>query len=275
METNQHTSVEEDLDFALMLVGIGERIAVSRFGSAPGGEDGARLSMGAADRAIESTLARIVAEWRPDEGLLGEEFGLAHADRQRRWIIDPINGSESFAAGGDRWGVMVALEDAGVIQAAVMAAPQRGTWWYAGRGLGAFRNGERITVESSRSSLRISQRAATLRDSDSLNPSIASQLESAEVVPDSEFWPETLIAQGDLDVDASTSGRVWSMAPWSLLVEEAGGSFTDLNGNHRADAGHSLASASPELHRHLLCEEAVTPGPDMVAPINAPSVAFG
>lgn len=263
MTTNNTTQrppavAERDLEFALMLSSIGERIALSRFQRADlvtqVRADGSIVTD--ADGTIERTLARLIADWRPDDGIFGEEYGDGRRGRARRWIIDPIEGSRDFAAGGTHWGVLVALEVEGTVEVGVLATPALSKRWFAARGEGAYCNGGRIRVRATSKSARPvvvttamaeQARAHNLPEMLQVVVAGASAIDVPQVV-----WPEMLVAEGVVDVAAGQGGRPWELAARQIVVEEAGGVFSDFAGVRRSDGGSSLACSSLLLHRQVL-----------------------
>ena len=198
-----------------------------------------------ADRAVESELRRILAEERPDDAILGEEEGAAGGGA-RRWIVDPIDGTRNYSRGIPVWATLIALESEGVVQLGVVSAPALARRWWAERGAGAFANGERIhvsaisTVESSVLSFAIENEV----------PAIARRAWHARGFGD--FWSYMLIAEGSVDGALDGPGvKEWDLAAMQVIVEEAGGRFSDFSGERRIDSGSAVAS-NGLIHDELL-----------------------
>src|SRR5205823_12697862 len=98
-----------------------------------------------ADREAEQAIKAILRNAFPEYGFLGEEFG-AEGPRERRWIIDPIDGTRNFVRRIPIWATLIALEEDGEITVGVIHNPVTGELYTARRGGGAFRNGERIRI---------------------------------------------------------------------------------------------------------------------------------
>ena len=98
-----------------------------------------------ADRAVEEAIRERLGRERPDDGMLGEEFGVTGGG-SRRWIVDPIDGTRNYSRGIPVWATLIALEENGAIVLGVVSAPALGRRWWAERGAGAFANGDRIHV---------------------------------------------------------------------------------------------------------------------------------
>jgi histidinol-phosphatase len=133
------TATHPDLAFAHRLADAADAIALRHFGS-PGTSwraksDGSPVSL--ADEQIEHTLRNSIQRERPDDGVLGEEFGAAGCG-PRRWIIDAIDGTASFLAGEPEWSTLIALEDDGTAVLGLVTAPALRRRWWAARGTGAW-----------------------------------------------------------------------------------------------------------------------------------------
>ena len=203
-----------------------------------------------ADRAVERLFRETLSAARPDDALLGEELGrLGESDRI--WIIDPIDGTSFFSRRDPNWRVHIALEVAGSIEVAVVTAPALRRCWWATRGGGAFESSwPREEAESKRLASqhhfdvgRCSARGARRRVQ-SPSPTewtraAASPLALVELV------------RGEIDAFLAECCHIWDHAPWILLVEEAGGRFTDRTGGHAGDQGGGLYS-NANLHSRLL-----------------------
>jgi histidinol-phosphatase len=202
-----------------------------------------------ADRAVERMLRdRLTAE-RPGDAILGEELGEV-GEAERRWVLDPLDGTEWFARGIPVWGTLIALEDAdGPLVAVISAPPIRRRWW-AARGDGAYRDGERIQVSSVGALEDAFVAHANLYlgydiDADPL-------LRAARLSGGFEsFLALTLCAEGAVDAAFAPRGFLWDLLPAQLIVEEAGGRFTDLDGRQTA-RGRGAVAANPRLHQELL-----------------------
>ena len=206
-----------------------------------------------ADRAVEAAIREVLTAARPGDAILGEEGGRTDGSRSesrsRQWIIDPIDGTALFVAGDDRWLVLVALEQDGEIVAGVAAIPSQGRIWWAERGAGAYEatiGGPERRISVARGhpdELRESRLGVLPSDLTVAAPLLA-------VVADVPWalHPALLVARGDLDLALQTNGQVWDFAATSLIVQEAGGQYSGLDGRTRPAAGPSLYSRSPALH---------------------------
>jgi histidinol-phosphatase len=201
------------------------------------------------DRVVEAMLRDRLGAERPGDRILGEELGEVGAG-ERRWVLDPLDGTEWFARGIPLWGTLLALEDAdGPLVAVISAPPLRRRWW-AARGKGAYRDGERIHVSAVERVEDAFVAHANLYlgfaiDADDL-------LGTARLSGGYEsFLALTLCAEGAVDAAFAPRGFLWDLLPAQLIVEEAGGTFTDFDGRRTA-AGRGAVAANPALHADVL-----------------------
>ena len=213
-----------DLDFALSLADLADSLSLPRFRALDLRVDTkADLTpVTDADRAVERALRERIAAERPGEGVLGEEEGDDGGDV--RWILDPIDGTRNFSRGVPVWATLIALERNGEITCSVVSAPALARRWWAERGGGAFMNGEQ---------LRVSQVRA-LGDA-VLSATYASDLAVLEPLAWharglGDFWQHVLVAEGAVDAAIDAELALWDYAAPSLIVTEAGGRITALDG---------------------------------------------
>jgi len=190
-----------------------------------------------ADVAIEHRLRELLAEHRPNDAVLGEELG-AHGSSERLWLLDPIDGTSSFVSGQPEWGTHVALQNNGVVVLGVITRPALRRVWWASRGSGAYRsetsssNGVRLRVSpitelrSSRVTMWTEEQSSTV-----------ARLKRAARWVEPDLGAILRLAEGQLEAVIDPSGKPWDHAPAVVLVEEAGGRFSDPMGGHRLDLG--------------------------------------
>jgi histidinol-phosphatase len=202
-----------------------------------------------ADRAVERMMRERIARDRPGEGVLGEEEG--DDGGSVRWIVDPIDGTKNFSRGIPVWASLVALERDGRVGCGVASAPALGHRWWAARGEGAFRDGERIEVSriASLEEATVSFSRSGLDDPKLLD--LARRAWHAQ--PFSDFWAHLLVAEGAVEISVEHSMSTWDNAALQVIVEEAGGRFSDLRGDPRIDGGSGV-STNGLLH-DLVLEE--------------------
>jgi histidinol-phosphatase len=251
--------VDPDLGLALELADRGDRISMAAFRGALRVErkaDGSPVTE--ADRAVERALrARLRAE-RPADAVVGEEYG-ADAAAPRRWFIDPIDGTRNFVRGIPVFATLIGLEVEGAMRVGVVSAPALGRRWWAVRGGGAFMSdassdGRPIHV-SAVDALGEAQLAYdsvpgfAVRGLEDRFLGLARRCARSRGFGD--FWSHVLVAEGCLEVAVEPEVSPWDLAPLIVVVEEAGGRFTDLEGRPRIDGG-SAVSSNGRLHDEVL-----------------------
>jgi len=202
-----------------------------------------------ADLAVETLLRERLATSRPDDAIVGEEFGVTGAS-SRRWIIDPIDATKNFMRGIPVFATLIALEN----QVGVVSAPALGMRWWAARGEGAFGNGRRLRVSS----------VATLEESQLVYDDIitfeklglrdrflAFERRCGRARGFGDFWGHMLVAEGACDITVEPEVSLWDMAPLQVIVEEAGGRFSNFAGEPRSDGGSGI-STNGFLHDAVL-----------------------
>jgi histidinol-phosphatase len=235
-----------DLELALRLADAADAISLSRFRTGIAFETKADLTpVTEADHAVEAELRALLAEARPDDAVLGEEQGTS-GEGARRWIVDPIDGTRNYARGVPVWATLVALEEEGEVRVGMASAPALGRRWWAERGEGAFADGDRIGVSSIE---RIEDAVLSFAIEDGV-PAIAGRAWHARGFGD--FWAHMLVAEGAVDGAVDAAGvSEWDLAAVQVIVEEAGGRFSDFAGKSRID-GRSAISSNGLLHDELL-----------------------
>jgi histidinol-phosphatase len=240
----------DDLALALALADVADAIALPAFArgaDAVAKADGTPVTE--ADHAVERALRERIAAERPADAILGEELGTV-GEGSRRWVLDPIDGTEHFARGIPIWGTLITLEDADGPLAAVVSAPALRRRWWAQRGGGAFRDGHRIAV----SQVATVEEAFVAHANLFLGFAIEAEpvLRAARLSGGYEaFLALVLCAEGAVDAAFAPRGYLWDLLAAQLIVEEAGGVFTDFGGRRTA-AGRGAVVANPALHADLL-----------------------
>jgi histidinol-phosphatase len=205
-----------------------------------------------ADRDAEAALRARIREARPGDGIVGEEFGTETppGGTTRRWILDPIDGTKNFVRGIPVWASLVALERDGELAVGVVSAPALGRRWWAVRGGGAWADGTPIRVSS------VADLGDAMLSYDSLVGFERHGLGDAALALErrcwrsrglGDFWSHVLVAEGAVDVAVEPEVELYDVAPLLVIVEEAGGRFTDLAGTRTA-AGGSALSTNGRLH---------------------------
>ncbi|MGB2624476.1 MAG: inositol monophosphatase family protein [Candidatus Acidiferrum sp.] len=220
-------------------------------------DDGSAVTQ--ADRGVEQMARAKVAASGLAVDVLGEEMGGGNAKGpapagRARLIIDPIDGTEEFSRGISTFGTLLGIESDGEIVAAMVSAPALGMRWWAYRGEGAWRNGKRMHVSSvehlnggmvftggtgPNSNRRNTEKMRVLLDAARYGRSFGG------------FWKHMMVADGAIEAAVDLHSKPWDLAPAALIVEEAGGRATDVNGKRTIYSG-SLISTNGKIHEGAL-----------------------
>ncbi len=244
-----------DLAFALALADLADSITMRYFRS-PSLEVETKVDLtpvSAADREAEEALRAAISRDRPGDAVVGEEFG-DDGPAPVRWILDPIDGTRQYVRGIPLWATLIALEHDGTLAAAVASAPALRTRWWAARGDGAFANGRPIRVSTVATLEDASFSHAGVHSFDKRGYGAALRSLTERVWMErayGDFWPHMLVAEGRLDFTLEAFVHLWDLAPVQLIVEEAGGRFTDFDGIARPDGGSGISS-NGLLHDEVL-----------------------
>ncbi|MGP3972864.1 histidinol-phosphatase [Streptomyces sp. 8N114] len=215
-----------------------------------------------ADKAAEELIRTSLQRTRPRDAVLGEEFG-TEGHGPRRWVIDPIDGTKNYVRGVPVWATLIALMELGeggdrpVV--GVVSAPALSRRWWAAKGAGAY-SGRSLTKATR---LEVSK-VAEVRDASFAYSSLHGWEERGmlggfmDLTRDcwrtrgyGDFWPYMMVAEGSVDMCAEPELSLWDMAASAVIVEEAGGTFTGLDGNPGPQSGNAAAS-NGLLHETLL-----------------------
>ena len=247
--------MESDLAFALSLADLADEITMRHFRS-PGLEVETKVDLtpvSVADRATEEALREAIARERPGEAVVGEELG-GEGEAPVRWILDPIDGTKHYVRGIPLWATLIALERDGAVVVGVASAPGLGGRWWAERGGGAFANGEpiRVSTVSRLEDASFSHASVRSLDARGHGEAVRSLGERAWMERGyGDFWQHALVAEGRLEFALDPVVSLWDLAAVQLIVEEAGGRFTDFEGVARADGGSGISS-NGVLHDEVL-----------------------
>jgi len=246
------TSYADDLALALELADLADSLTLERF-EATDLNVTAKPDMSPvsdADLACEEALRAKLAEARPSDSILGEEFGGEATHEGRQWVIDPIDGTKNFVRGVPVWATLIALLVDGEPVVGVISAPALTRRWYAAAGSGAWRTFN----AGSPKKLAVSG-VADLADASVSFSSLDGWTERG--LKDSfydlsdrtwrlrgfgDFFSYCLVAEGAVDIAAEPEVSLWDLAPLAVLVTEAGGRFTSLAGEDGPHGGDAVAT---------------------------------
>jgi histidinol-phosphatase len=215
-----------------------------------------------ADKSAESAIRALLHAHRPDDGIVGEEFGDEGLEKQRYWVIDPIDGTKNFLRGVPTWATLIALVEKSAtgdqrVLLGIVSAPALFRRWYAYEGGGAF------VVVNSEVPKRISvSKVSEIEDAsishsdfigwgDRLQPFNALLSSAWRTRAHGDFWSHMLVAEGAVDIAIEPSLALWDMAALDVIVREAGGRFTNLDGVDGPFGGNGL-STNEAMHRYVV-----------------------
>lgn len=205
-----------------------------------------------ADRKAERIIRERIEESFPGESILGEEEGASGAGDDR-WVIDPIDGTKSFVAGVPLYSTLLSYEVAGETVVAACYNAALDEMFYAEKGHGAFLNGRRIHVrscESIQAALMVHGSFQSLVKTNRLDGWMALAKQTAITRGWSDAYAHMLVASGRADLMIDPILAHWDVSAPSLIVREAGGSFTDFKGEQKL--GEEAISCVPNLLPQIL-----------------------
>lgn len=250
-----------DLNVALAIADLADTITVERFGAVDLVVDAKPdlTPVSDADLAVERAARALLATQRPGDAVLGEEFGGSTQPTGRQWVIDPIDGTKNFVRGVPVWATLVALLQDGIPVVGVVSAPALGRRWWAAEGQGAWRTAggaepQRISVS------KVGDLASASLSFSSLSGWADRGLRERFIELTDEVWrvraygdffSYCLLAEGAVDIAAEPEVSLWDLAALDIVVREAGGAFTSLNGTSGPHGGDAIAS-NGLLHKQAL-----------------------
>lgn len=248
------TDRNADLTLALSMADQADQITRSRFLALDlKVEDKPDLSpVSDADLAVEQLVREVIAEQRSEDAILGEEFGGEPTFAGRQWVVDPIDGTKNFVRGVPIWATLIALLEDGVPVVGVISAPALNRRWWAAGGSGAWTSHDGadprpITVSSVRELPSASLSFASLSGwkERGIRDRFIDLTDTVwRVRGYGDFFSYCLLAEGSLDIATEPEVSLWDLAPLDILVREAGGRFTSLEGNDGPHGGSAVASNS-------------------------------
>jgi histidinol-phosphatase len=238
---------DDDLKLAQELADIADAITMQRYRAADL-EVVVKPDMtpvSESDKRAEIAIRQRLAHLRPEDAVIGEEFGGEQDVAGRAWVIDPIDGTKSYVRGMDTWSTLIALMVDGVVQVGVVAMPALRKRWWATRGGGAFADGRRIQVSA------IGQLADAQMvwsgvqewdDAERFNDFLGLARACWRTRGIGDAWQYMLVAEGAAEIAVDPQVTLWDLAAVSIVVEEAGGRFTSLAGDSGPGGGSGFAT---------------------------------
>ena len=204
-----------------------------------------------ADVECEAAIREIILGRFPDHGFFGEEMGRTQGDAEYLWLVDPIDGTKGFVRQYPFFSTQIALMHNGEIVLGVSSGTMLEELAWAEKGLGAYLNGKRLAVSTIDDPDRAAVSTGNLK---SLAESegwqrLAGIVKRADRIRGyGDFFHYHLLASGKIEAVIESDVNILDIAALSLLVREAGGVFTDLNGEQPTLETRSVLAATPALH---------------------------
>lgn len=245
----------KELEYALKVVKASERITLKYFRSKVKVDyKSDRSPVTIADKSCEKFLTGELAKKFPHHGFYGEEFGDSSAGSEFRWIIDPIDGTRNYTRGIPYWGTLCGLEHNGEMVAGIMSLPALKKVYYASKGHGAFCDGKRIRVS------KVTELEKSTIVFGGLSYFVGTKYERAflDIIKSSyhdrgfgDCFGYTFVADGQAEAMIDPIVSPWDVAAIKPIIEEAGGVFTDFEGNPTIYNRTGLAG-NPYIHDAIL-----------------------
>ncbi|MCW2685388.1 MAG: hisN [Mycobacterium sp.] len=255
----------DDLKLALALAQEADSLTMPRFGAlglytyTASREEEDPLPFTDPGHDVEVALREKLAFHHPDDSIFGEELGGAAKLKGREWVIEPIDGAKNFTRRVPVWATLIALLSDGVPAVGVVSAPALQRRWWAAAGHGAFA----VVGDESPRRLRVSSVAdlpgASLSFSSLSGWAVRGLREQFLGLTDEvwraraygDFWSYCLVAEGAVDIATEPLVPVWDLAALDVLVREAGGAFSGLDGTPGPHGGSAVAT-NGLLHESVL-----------------------
>ncbi len=253
---------QADLDLALELADIADAISLARFRALDLHVESKpdRSPVTDADKSVEQAIKKILANQAPEDALIGEEYGNT-GSASRTWIIDPIDGTANYLRGVPVWATLIALAIDGKPTVSVVSAPALGRRWWAAPEIGSFTS----DIDGSVRELRVS--AISALENASLSYNNLQLWDQAGMLAEltglsrkiwrtrayGDFWSYMLLAEGSVDIVAEHDLKIYDIAALVPIVENAGGTFTAINGPLTAETSSVLAT-NGKLHPAVSAE---------------------
>jgi histidinol-phosphatase len=246
-----------DLQLALDLADAADAVTMARYGAedlqvTQKPDDSPVTEV---DRAVEQLIRERLLTERPDDAILGEEFG-ATAPGQRTWIIDPIDGTKNYLRRVPVWATLIGLREGDVVTVGVVSAPALGRRWWAATGFGAWMNEpagtapRRLQVSSVR---ELADASFSYSDTIDWPVGVLDDIRAATWRQRGygDFWSHVLVAEGAVDFAAEPDLQPYDIAGFVPIVTEAGGMVTGWNGGDPLISG-SAVSTNGHLHNQVV-----------------------
>lgn len=210
-----------------------------------------------ADRAAEQAMRAVLADLRPEDGILGEEFAAKPSETDLTWVLDPIDGTRGYIAGTPTWGVLIALHDGERPVLGVIDQPYIGERFTGGLGTAQMTGpqGARDLVVKTTRDLAEAMVFTTYPEVGSLAERAGFEAVAANCKLTRygmDCYAYALLAAGQIDLVIEAGLQPYDIQAPIAVIEAAGGIVTDWQGGPADQGGRALAAATPELHAQAL-----------------------
>lgn len=205
-----------------------------------------------ADRAVEAALRKIIEAERPEDGILGEEYGSKESRNGLTWVLDPIDGTKSFIIGRPTFGTLIALCEEGLPVLGVIDQPVQKERWAGAEGMKTTFNGAPVKTRSCPALKSAVAASTSPRQLEGIWPKLYEQCKA--MVWGGDCYSYGLMACGWLDVTVESGMAPYDFAALPPIVNGAGGIMCDWNGKPLTleSAGRTLAVGDPALKDKML-----------------------
>ncbi len=207
------------------------------------------------DLQVEGEIITIIRDHFPDHGILSEEQGHLHSDSEYRWIIDPLDGTHNYARKLPMFGVSIALEHAGKVVLGVIDLPYFDELYTAERGRGAYLNGESLHVSNVGLDESLMIYDTKLRvNKEPMISSLSHLVHEVFIIRmyGCATWDLCLIAKGQAELAVDFTSKPWDLAAGALIVQEADGKVTDMQGNDWNAYMDGYIASNGKVHEKVL-----------------------
>ena len=248
-------SYKEELDFALLMAAEAGKIALAHFQTSLQVEtksDNSPVTI--ADRKSEEALRGLMEKHTPGYGIIGEEFGTQAGSADREWVIDPIDGTKAFIHGVPLFGTLLALLEKGKPVVGVVSMPALGNVMAASLGSGCTLDGRpcRVSTVDRLEEALILDGSGTTMERLGYGPAWTALRKRAKLHRGwGDCYGHLLVAAGRAEVMADPIVSIWDVAPFAVILPEAGGRFTAFSG-HASITEQSGISTNGRLHAEIV-----------------------
>ncbi|PTQ75492.1 histidinol-phosphatase [Celeribacter persicus] len=210
-----------------------------------------------ADRSSEQAMRKVIEERRPEDGIIGEEFGPKEGTSGLTWVLDPIDGTRGFISGTPTWGVLIAVRNANTVLYGVIDQPYIGERFVGGLGTATLTGPQRTSILAVRKGVALEEAVIF-----STFPEVGSEVEGKAFHDlaarckltryGMDCYAYALLAAGQIDLVVEAGLQSYDILAPIGVIEAAGGIVTDWKGKPVLEGGRVLAAASKELHEAAL-----------------------